>query len=130
MRKIYKLCFTVIVAICFYQSTMAQQTPIGTSKGLMDGIKQKASAAANLKTSNSIIALQISDKKSVNGKINFKKSDPTSEFLIGEIDNVSGSSFYLKVNDNSLEGHILFKATKEAYKYTSDANGNAYVTKT
>lgn len=75
------------------------------------------------------ILLQIEDSKSLSGKINYKESSDSSEFLIGEIKNISGSSFYLKVIGQTLEGHIILKRSKEAYKYSSDAQGNAYVSK-
>ena len=110
------------MALCNYALA---QTPLGTSKGFMDKLKKADVNAA--RSGEKILLLEISSSKSFNAKINYQDSDNAREFVIGEIKDVAGSSFYIKATDKSLEGHIILKATKEAYKYYSDENGNAYI---
>jgi hypothetical protein len=128
MQKNNKLWFSVLLMLAFGSFAIAQ-TSLGSSKTFMNKLKNETSKIATGKTTEQTVLLQVSNAKNFNGKINYKKSDVSSEFLIGEIKNVAESSFYIKVKDKSLEGHIIFKKTKEAYKYYSDKQGNAYVTK-
>ncbi|MCV9930172.1 RICIN domain-containing protein [Flavobacterium sp. LS1R49] len=95
----------------------------------MNNLKKELVNGSTSKTTEKTVLLQVENSKEFNGKINFKESNASSEFLIGEIKNIAESSFYIKVMDKSLEGHIIFKKTKEAYKYYSDSQGNAYVSK-
>ncbi|WP_236025383.1 RICIN domain-containing protein [Flavobacterium geliluteum] len=95
----------------------------------MSSLKKELVNSATSKSTEKTVLLAVENSKKFNGKINYKESNSSSEFLIGEIKNVAESSFYIKVMDKSLEGHIIFKKTKEAYKYYSDAQGNAYVSK-
>ncbi|WP_232735278.1 RICIN domain-containing protein [Flavobacterium sp. 5] len=95
----------------------------------MNNLKKEMVNSATSKSTEKTVALLVSNSKTFNGKINFKESKASSEFLIGEIKNIAESSFYIKVMDKSLEGHIILKKSKEAYKYYSDAQGNAYVEK-
>jgi Secretion system C-terminal sorting domain/Metallo-peptidase family M12B Reprolysin-like len=128
MKNINKfwLSMIVIIALCNYTSA---QTSLGSSKNFMNKLKTQL-VSNSAKGASKAISLKVAEGvKDFEGKINYKKSDATSEFLIGEIKNIPESSFYVKVIDKSLEGHIILKATKEAYKYYSDENGNAYVSK-
>ncbi|KQB40044.1 RICIN domain-containing protein [Flavobacterium aquidurense] len=95
----------------------------------MNNLKKELVSSATSKSAEKTVLLQVDNSKNFNGKINYKESNSSSEFLIGEIKNIAESSFYIKVMDKSLEGHIIFKKTKEAYKYYSDAQGNAFVSK-
>ncbi len=113
--------------IAFCNITMAQ-TSLGSSKNFIDHLK-KDLVSSSKKASGSSVSLKVSDSKLFEAKVNYKKSDATSELLMGEIRNVPQSSFYVKVVGKHVEGHILFIAKKEAYKYYSDDSGNAFVSK-
>jgi Secretion system C-terminal sorting domain len=128
MKNINKfwLSLIVIIALCNYTSA---QTSLGSSKNFMNKLKTQL-VSNSARGASTAISLKVAEGvKDFEGKINYKKSDATSEFLIGEIKNIPESSFYVRAIDKSLEGHIILKATKEAYKYYSDENGNAYVSK-
>jgi hypothetical protein len=127
MKNNYRLSLTFLVFLAF-SGFVAAQTSLGSSKSFMNTLKKELTNSAASKSTDKTILLQ-AEKTSFNGKINFKESNASSEFLIGEIKNIAESSFYIKVKDKSLEGHILLKKTKEAYKYFSDAQGNAFVEK-
>ncbi len=128
MKNINKfwLSMIVIIALCNYTTA---QTSLGSNKNFMNKLKTQL-VSNSAKGASTAISLKVTEGvKDFEGKINYKKSDSMSEFLIGEIKNIPESSFYVRVIDKSLEGHIILKATKEAYKYYSDEKGNAYVSK-
>jgi hypothetical protein len=126
MKKINKLWYSLIAIIALGNIAMAQ-TSLGTSKNFLTNLKKNL--VSTTKKGDPSISLKVLDSKIFEGKVNFKKSDDTSEFLIGEIKNVPASSFYVKVENNTVEGHIIMRDTKDAYKYSSDENGNAFVNK-
>ena len=128
MKNNYRLRLSLLLILAFSSFAIAQ-TSLGSSKTFMNNLKKELVSTATSKSTDKTVLLEVDNAKSFNGKINYKKSDASSEFLIGEIKNVAESSFYIKVMDKSLEGHIILKKTKEAYKYYSDANGNAFVSK-
>ncbi|WP_240475317.1 carbohydrate-binding protein [Flavobacterium reichenbachii] len=122
----FTLTFLMFLAFC---SFAAAQTSLGSSKTFLDNLRKEQTTSSTSKNAEKTVLLQAENSKSFSGKVNYKESDVTTEFLIGEIKNIAESSFYIKVKDKTLEGHILLKKTKEAYKYYSDAQGNAYVKK-
>ncbi|TDW47985.1 putative secreted protein (Por secretion system target) [Flavobacterium sp. 270] len=128
MKNNYRLRLSLLVFIAFTSFAVAQ-TSLGSSRTFMNNLKKGLVTSATSKSAEKTVLLEVSNAKNFNGKINFKESDASSEFLIGEIKNIPESSFYIKVKDQTLEGHILLKAAKEAYKYYSDAAGNAFVKK-
>ncbi len=119
----------ILLAFLAFSSFAVAQTSLGSSKTFMNSLKKELVNSATSKSVEKTVLLEVENSKKFNGKINYKESNSSSEFLIGEIKNVAESSFYIKVMDKSLEGHIIFKKTKEAYKYHSDAQGNAFVSK-
>ncbi len=121
----YKLCLVLITAIGLGNYSVAQ-TSLGTSKSLLGELKKDLSSKSTSRGVGSSVDLDIPGS-SLNGKVNYKQSEAGSEFLMGEVDGVSGSSFFIKAGENSLDGHIILKDTKKAYKYYSDASGNAFV---
>jgi len=127
MKNNYKLRLSILLFIAFTSFAFAQ-TSLGSSTSFMNSLKKEIATSATAKSSERIVLLP-AEKATFNGKINYKESGGSSEFLIGEIKNIAESSFYIKVKDNKLEGHILLKKTREAYKYFSDAKGNAFVEK-
>jgi|GEM_PF-1369627 len=129
MRKFNKKWIALLIVIGLHQSAVAQDiktaVPLGTSQRFHDQL------ASSTKSSNARVVtevdLTISTTKSLKGKINFKESKGNQELLVGEISGVKDASFFIKASDRSLEGHIILKDTKKAYKYYSDASGNAFV---
>ncbi|WP_343694500.1 RICIN domain-containing protein [Flavobacterium sp.] len=128
MKNNYRFRLSLLLILAFGYFATAQ-TSLGSSKTFLNKIKNELTSSATAKGTEKTILLQAANSKSFNGKINYKESNASSEFLIGEIKNIAESSFYIKVKDQSLEGHIILKKTREAYKYYSDAKGNAFVSK-
>jgi chitodextrinase len=127
MKNINNFWVSLLVFVAFCNYTSAQ-TALGSSKNFLSSLKKELVNSTSRGTGVGV-SLKVSDTKNFDAKVNYKKSEVSTEFLIGEIKNVAESSFYVKVMDKSVEGHIILKATKEAYKYYSDENGDAYVTK-
>ncbi|WP_264537931.1 carbohydrate-binding protein [Flavobacterium sp. N1736] len=128
MKKNYRFKLSLLLIIAFSNFAIAQ-TSLGSSKSFMNNLKKQLATSANSKSASKTFSLEVENSKSFNGTINYKESNASSEILIGEIKNTAESSFYIKVKDNALEGHIILRKTKEAYKYYSDAQGNAFVAK-
>ncbi|MFZ0596394.1 MAG: zinc-dependent metalloprotease family protein, partial [Flavobacterium sp.] len=127
MKKKYRLRLSFLLFIAFSSFAIAQ-TSLGSTKTFMNTLK-KGLVNSTSKNTSKTVSLEVEKSNNFIGIINYKDSGVSSELLMGEIKNSEESSFYIKVKDNSLEGHILFKKTKEAYKYYSDATGNAFVAK-
>ncbi|MBC7485253.1 MAG: RICIN domain-containing protein [Cytophagaceae bacterium] len=125
MKRVYKLCFSLMLTIGLSYYSVAQ-TSLGTSANLLGELKKDLSSKSTNRSVGSSVDLDVPGS-SFTGKVNYKESATGSELLMGEIDGVGGSSFFIKANSNSLEGHIILKGTKKAYKYYSDASGNAFV---
>jgi hypothetical protein len=132
MKKNYRFQLSLLYFFVFSGFAIAQ-TSLGSSKSFMNNLKKEVGTSSTsktiLKSNLKTVLLEVENSKIFNGTINYQDSNTSSEFLIGEIKNIPESSFYLKAMDKSLEGHIILQKTKEAYKYYSDANGNAFVSK-
>ena len=132
MKNIYKFLAILVLSI-FSNNVAVSQTSLGKCNSFMNNLKKElidnSGSPSVGKKENKSISLQTANSEKFTGKINYKESTVSGEFLIGEIKNIPESSFFIKVTDQSLEGHIILKKTKEAYKYSSDSQGNAYVSK-
>ncbi|WP_055095343.1 carbohydrate-binding protein [Flavobacterium aquidurense] len=128
MKKNYRFRLSLFLIIVFSSFAIAQ-TSLGSSKSFMNNLKKELATSVTSKTTSKTFSLEVENSKKFNTTINYKESNASSELLIGEIKNIPESSFYINIKDNSLEGHILLNKTKEAYKYYSDAQGNAFVSK-
>ncbi len=128
MKNISKLCLSIAVALLFHYSLHAQNAQavsIGKCSDLLHLLKNQTAIA---KQKNNFINLQVSSTSSLKGKVTFEKSeDANNQFIVGEIENIPASSFHLNIGASSLEGTIILKNEKRAYKYYSDNQGNAFV---
>jgi len=122
MKKRIYTTLVVMIACC---NLAMSQTSLGSNKTFLKNLKNNLEANSSKGIENDIL-LKVSENKSLIGKINFKKSSGSSEYLIGETKKNNGS-FYINATAKSLEGHIIIKSTNHAYKYYSDAKGNAFV---
>jgi Secretion system C-terminal sorting domain len=127
MKTANKLWLSLVILIALGNFAMAQ-TALGSSKTILTSLKKDLINSAS-KASGLQVSLKVSEANVLEAKVNYKESNETTEFLIGEINNKPESSFYVRVANNAVEGHIILKATKEAYKYRSDQNGNTFIDK-
>jgi hypothetical protein len=74
------------------------------------------------------MTIALPTSKSLNVVVNHAQSDDKQhQFVAGNVDKNPSGSFFIRVTGNSLEGHIILKKEKEAYRYFSDSKGNAYL---
>lgn len=99
---------------------------LGNTRSLVREFRQQATARQQQFVSGA--QLRISANTTLNAKVNFRSTGgDTEEFLAGEIANTPGSSFFVRIQGNRVEGNIVLRQSKKAYKYYSDSTGNAYV---
>jgi Secretion system C-terminal sorting domain len=127
MKKINKfgLCLLVIIAFC---NVTIAQTALGSSEQFLNNLKKDLAKSA-AKATGSSISLKVDASKTFEAKVNYNKTDQSNGILVGEIKNATESTFYIKVQDKVVDGHIIFMASKEAYKYYSDDSGNVFINK-
>lgn len=99
---------------------------IGTAQSLVNQIKSQTSKS-NQRTGKPVMDLQVGEGKKFRAHINYKKSESQTEYVTGEIADMPSSSFYLRVENDKVEGNIIVKDKRIAYKYSSDESGNAYI---
>ena len=129
----YKLKSYLVLLCAFAVSTVmyAQEKryQIGNTANLLSNFRRQLATAK----SNDInrLQLQLSSTRSLSAVINHRKSyGRASEQLTGSIANIPNSSFYLMIENKSVQGHILLRDSKKAYTYSSDNNGAVYVQET
>jgi len=119
------ICFVMLMLMGWGLQAQAQQVPLGKSAALLQQIKGQAGNAAARGSSR--LDLKVTTG-TLPGRINSRVSAENSEYVIGEIENAAHSSFFLRMEGNTLQGNIVLRDTKKAYSYYSDENGMAYVT--
>ncbi len=133
MRNLYKLCLGTFFMMSMSYAAFAQktdpETKLGNVKSLLNTLQEQAAPSKpNQKNTKPEFKLQVAENKFLDAKINFQKSENTaSQSVMGEVTGTHSGSFYIKVEENILEGNIVLKEEKKAYKYFSDGAGNAYV---
>ncbi|HVD99999.1 MAG TPA: carbohydrate-binding protein [Cytophagaceae bacterium] len=133
MKKLYKLCLCSLVFLSSGYATLAQKAgadlKVGTTQNLLTNLQQQAApTAANQKVAKPAFKLQIPSTELLDAKINFAQSNSTDhQTVMGEVTGKHSGSFYLNVNKNSVEGNIILKKEKKAYKYYTDPDGTAHI---
>jgi hypothetical protein len=129
MSKMLKYIAGTSLSLLAFSLTHAQQKEpyrLGTPAGILQDIRsQAAKPHARLVSATE---LKTGPGATLTGKVNVRHTDGKSmESVIGEIENVPGSSFFLQVKDGSVTGNIVLRSTKKGYKYYTDNTGTAYV---
>ncbi|MDO7876963.1 carbohydrate-binding protein [Hymenobacter sp. ASUV-10] len=103
----------------------AASYPLGTTQALARQLETQVGAAQR---SAPTVMLRVSPTQAFTGKVNYHDAlSATSEYVVGEIPGVAGSSFMLRVEGNTVEGNIVLRQSKQAWQYMADARGNAFV---
>lgn len=129
MSKMLKYIAGTSLALLAASVTYAQQKEpyrLGTPAGVLQDIRSQATKPhARLV---SAAELKIGAGAVLTGKVNTRHTDGKNmEAVIGEIENMPGSSFYLQVKDGNVTGNIILRSNKKGYKYYTDKTGTAYV---
>ena len=129
----YKLKFCLILLYIFAVSTVTygqeKRYQIGNSTNVLSSFRRQL--ATGKPNGIKRLQLQLSSTRSLPAVVNYRSADGTAqEKLIGSIDNVPNSSFYLTIENKSVRGHILLRDSKKAYRYSSDNNGAVFIQET
>jgi hypothetical protein len=119
---------TTLLLMAAVVSNGQQKQPyrLGSTAGLLSEIRTQARTTNNARLV-SAADLRIAEGTVLTGKVNSRRTDGKGEETVaGEIDRVPGSSFVLDIKNGELNGNIIFRNTKKAYKYYSE-NGTAFV---
>ncbi|WP_310394666.1 carbohydrate-binding protein [Hymenobacter sp.] len=101
--------------------------PLGTSQALVQQFEAQAAKSTAQRTAPTV-TLRVSATQAFAGRVNYREDlSATGEYVIGEIQGVAGSSFMVRIEGPRVEGHIILRATKQAYRYSADARGNVIV---
>jgi hypothetical protein len=127
-----KISIWLLAGMLFCMAGYSQEKPVplGNASDLLTTFHKQISASPSQRITGRL-ALRISAVDTLPGKINFRESIADGqEFLVGEIANVPGSSFFIRFKGASVEGNIILRNSKKAWTYHSDDNGNVYITET
>ncbi len=125
MKKRYYFCFLLVLFSISSDSLSQVSKPLYL--GTKAELRQKLTAAiSNISRINPILDLKVADGSTVTGAINFMQSENGTDYFIGAIQGIPGSSFHLKIGADTLVGSVIYRESNIAYSYFAD-NGNAYV---
>jgi len=130
MHKLNLYLLAGLVAVGSATYAQDKRYPIGSSNNVLNSFRKQI-AARQKNNGPGNLQLQLSSSLSLPAAINYRRSlSAGSEQLAGTIENVPNSSFYLLFEGKSVNGHILLRNTKKAYKYYSDEKGAVFVEET
>ncbi|MDF2455192.1 MAG: peptidase domain protein [Cytophagaceae bacterium] len=117
MKKMKRLTLVWLLSLGSLYYAMAQNVPTKVSLTL------PAVSGKTLRQSQTI-DLPLPGAKQLKGEINYNQSPESGkQNVVGSIEGISGSSFYLRANGTALEGNIILKESKKAYSYFSNTAG-------
>ncbi len=133
MKKTNKLMLLATLMAGSLNFTFAQNINeaynLGSTGNFLNSIKGQAGFNKNQGTGKTI-SQKVSSTENLSLKVNYTKSaDAGSQYLVGAVEGHSGS-FLINVDGNKLSGNIILDKEKKAYKYYSDAAGNAFIENT
>jgi uncharacterized protein YdeI (BOF family) len=100
---------------------------LGPSQALVRQLEAQVATAASQRAIPTV-TLRVSATQAFAGKVNYREDLTASgEYVVGEIQNVPGSSFQLRIDGQTVQGNIILRATRQAYQYSIDAQGTVRV---
>jgi hypothetical protein len=114
-------------------SAYAQDQPLGpafnlgASQQLVQQLEKQV-AAGTAQRAAPTVSLRVAAAKAFVGKVNYREDlSTTGEYVVGEIQGVPNSSFQLRIEGQNVDGNIILRNAKQAYRYSADAQGNVSV---
>lgn len=129
MRKPY-LWMLAAVLLLVGTAGYAQVKPValGNANGLLQSFRQQITTSRLQSGAIPHVTLTIDGNKTFVGKVNYQQSTGTAnEFMVGELEQVPGSTFFIRIEGNTVKGNIILRNTKKAYSYYSDASGTVFI---
>ena len=101
--------------------------PLGTSQALVQQLENQVAASAR-RGGGSTVTLRVSATTAFTGQVNYREDlAATGEYVVGEIAGVPGSSFFVRIEGKTVDGTIVLRTARQAYRYSADAQGNVSV---
>ena len=127
MRKTYLFLFSAaLLTIGIAGFGQEKPVPLGRSADLLQNFRQQINSTQQQGISR--LQLRTGAGSLLHGKVNHRQtSGKGGEFLVGEIEQVPGSSFFIQAEGSELKGNIVLRNSRKAYVYYSDGKGNAYL---
>ncbi|MFM7021784.1 MAG: Ig-like domain-containing protein [Flavobacteriales bacterium] len=107
-------------ALIFFAQLKAQNVNAGKSISIINNLSSS-------QKNGSSQSIPIGNGKSLLLNVNVVTSEQGNTTIIGNINNESNATFHLHGNATNLKGSFILKDKKQAYQFTTDANGNAIV---
>ncbi|HEY8894948.1 MAG TPA: Ig-like domain-containing protein [Niastella sp.] len=127
-----KLSMMLLGAMLLGMAGYSQVKPVllGRAADVLSNFRKQITVAQQQRITGRLM-LRVTAVDSMPGKVNFRQTLATgNEYLVGEIENVPGSSFFIRIEGAKWEGNIILRNAKKAYTYSSDINGNVYIAET
>ncbi|UOQ53100.1 carbohydrate-binding protein [Hymenobacter cellulosivorans] len=100
---------------------------VGSSQELVRQLESQVATAQSRRAAPTV-TLRVSGNQTLVGKVNHREAlDASGEYVVGEIQNVPGSSFLLRIEGNVVQGNIILRQTRQAYQYSADERGTVRV---
>ena len=110
---------------------------LGTTQAVVKELEAATTAATTAaahqgnkpgKPGKPTVTLRVGPDKAFTGQVNYRQDlAATGEYVVGELPNVPGGSFFLRIEGKVVEGNIVLRKERRAYRYSADAQGNVLV---
>ncbi|NVO83545.1 GEVED domain-containing protein [Hymenobacter terrestris] len=101
---------------------------LGSPQNLVRQLETEVAADVARRQPKPTVSLRVAANQNFTGQVNYREDlASTGEYLVGELVGVPNSSFFVRIEGTQVEGHIVLRDTKRAYRYSTDAQGNAQV---
>ncbi|QIX60227.1 carbohydrate-binding protein [Hymenobacter sp. BT18] len=134
MKKVYSYGLSAALLLGSFTASAQQNRPdgpkfrLGTAQTLVQQLETQVAAGTARRQTSPTVTLRVSASQTLTGKINYRQDlSATGEYLVGEVQGVEGSSFLVRIEGRKVEGNIILRGTKRAYRYSADEQGNAFV---
>lgn len=128
MKTISYFLLALILFSAFSIRTSAQTGKpfnLGNSQHFLSELKQQT--PSNAKIGMGTVSLQASESESFTGLVNLRKEWEGGIYLAGGLESMPSASFFIRIDNSEITGHIIIKDSEKAFRYLSDELGNAYI---
>ncbi|MCI1186753.1 carbohydrate-binding protein [Hymenobacter sp. DH14] len=135
MNKLYANGLTAALLLVGLSAAHAQgQRPadgpgydLGTRQELVQQLETQVAAGLAQRTAPTV-TLRVAASQAFSGRVNYREDlTKTGEYVVGDLAGVPGASFQLRIVGETVEGNIILRASRQAYRYSADARGHVLV---
>lgn len=124
MRKFYWISFAAILSclIVFAAAAQEKKYPLGETKSFRQFIRNEMRGTDRAKT-KPVVNVTVSATESLTLRVNVVSNpDAETEYIIGEVQGIPESSFFIRTDGRRLEGNIILKNEARGYRYVSEGD--------